>query len=264
MSTLRDDYDPTDIPLNSSAIFRIDTSGFDLELEEDVAEGQAVNADRLDESIDSTKSYRVSWRVQLQRALNRIAYRVYRNRWLQAAWAAIVVACAAVIVFELTSRIDHIEDNLALAAEVGQLDTELLNISQKWSLEEMKALEQSVARADTRRVFLDFRTLAVWLREKAVFAEQLDLEFAYSLGGSEPSQIDDMYEVPVLVTLSSTAGNGEAYLRTLEFLKRVVSTPFYVEITEATLKGEGRGARELKATLRVWVHSSVKAVADDA
>lgn len=264
MSTLRDDYDPTDIPLNSSAIFRIDTSAFDLELEEDVDEGRPINADATNERADSTASYRVSWRVQLQRALNRVAYRVYRNRWLQAAWAGIVIACAVTIAFELTSRIDHIDDNLALVAEVGKLDTELLNISRKWSLEEMKALEQSVARADTRRVFLDYRSLAVWLREKAVFAEQLDLEFAYNLGGSEASQIDDMYEVPVLVTLSSSAADGEAYLRTLEFLKRVVSTPFYVEISEAALTGEGRGARELKATLRVWVHSSVKAVSDDA
>ncbi|MEO0614828.1 MAG: hypothetical protein AAFY69_01700 [Pseudomonadota bacterium] len=266
MSSLRDDYDPTDVPLNSSAIMKIDTSGFDLAIEDDMAsaEGPAVNADSLELAPEPTASFVVSPRVQVQRALNRIVYRIYRSRPLQLAWAAVIVACLALMTYSLTTRVDHIDDNILLLAELGELDTQLLSISRKWSLEEMKALEQSVASADTRRVFLDYRSLAIWLREKAAFAEQLGLEFGYSLGGSEASQIEDMYEVPVLVTLSSNAENGEAYLRTLEFLKRVVSTPFYVEITETALTGEGRGARQLQATLRVWVHSSVKAVSNDA
>lgn len=266
MSTLRDDYDPTDVPLNSSAIMKIDTSGFDLALDDEMAEPErpAVNADSLELMPEGTTSFVVSPRVQVQRALNKIVYRIYRSRPLQAVWVAVILGCVAIMAYSLTTRVDHIDDNLVLLGELGELDTQLLSISRKWSLEEMKALEQSVASADTRRVFLDYRSLAIWLREKAVFAEQLGLEFGYNLGGSEASQIEDMYEVPVMVTLSSNAENGEAYLRTLEFLKRVVSTPFYVEITEAALTGEGRGARQLQATLRVWVHSSVKAVSNNA
>ena len=73
MSSLRDDYDPTDVPLNSSAIMKIETSGFALALEDDMAsaEGPAVNADSLELAPEPTVSFVVSPRVQAPRALHR-------------------------------------------------------------------------------------------------------------------------------------------------------------------------------------------------
>ncbi|MEL7297749.1 MAG: hypothetical protein AAGJ86_08785 [Pseudomonadota bacterium] len=44
MSMLRDDYDPTDTPLNSSAIFRVDTSLFELDVDETPEQTSASRA----------------------------------------------------------------------------------------------------------------------------------------------------------------------------------------------------------------------------
>ncbi|MEL7311134.1 MAG: hypothetical protein AAFN07_06465 [Pseudomonadota bacterium] len=259
MTTLRDDYDPNEVPLNSSAIRRVDTTLFDLALEEDVAEegSPAANHDVV-EQFESTIAHRVSPRVRVQRSLDRLAYRISRSRGLQAAWLAAIVACIGLLYFSLTFRLEHIDDNFVLLQQLGELDTELLGIQSRWSAQEMEALERSVETADTRRVFLDYQNLAVWLTEKSFYANQLNLEFGYVLGESEPSAIAGMVEVPIEVTLEGSKSD-QVYLRALEFMKRVVGTAYYVEITEATVRGNGSGAEHLDATLRVWVHTTVKA-----
>ncbi len=263
MSTLRDDYDPNDIPLNSSAIHRIDTSLFELSLEDDVdKDAGAANNDAalaIDSPIERTFSHKVSANVRAQRWLNRLAYQIARSRPLQAVWAMVVIASVATLYLTLTYRIEHIDDSLILMQELGELDTRVLSLEREFMSQDMQSLKESVQSADTRRVFLDYRALAVWLSEKASFAEQLGLEFSYTLGDSEASAIEGMLEVPIMMVLGSEISNEQVYLRALEFLKRVVSTPFYVELSETTLRGEGKGARELNATLRVWVHSTVKA-----
>lgn len=258
MTILRDDYDPNEVPMNSSAIHRIDQTMFDLALEEDLAEQVPPVANHeVNEPLEATISLRVSRRVQVQRWLDRLAYQIGRSRALQAAWAVTIVACLLVLYVSLSYRLEHIDDNLELMQELGELDREWLYVESRWSAQEMQALQRSVETADTRRVFLDFQNLAVWLTEKSQFAEQLNLEFGYQLRDAEPSAIEGMVEVPVEITLAGS-GTKQVYLRALEFMKRVVGSAYYVEISETAVKGNGDGAESLDATLRVWVHSTVK------
>ncbi|MEO0574254.1 MAG: hypothetical protein AAF004_02240 [Pseudomonadota bacterium] len=268
MTTLRDDYDPNDVPLNSSAIHKVDSSLFELQLSDDaVAVGDTVQelqiveepepAERLDDTRqDSPKKARL---VLLQRFLDRIVYRLYVSRAYQVGFAVVALASLGLLFFSLHYRVDHIDDNIVAMAELGRIETTLLAVRADWSQEKMQQISDKVQNADTRRVFVDYRSLAIWLREKGVYAEQLGLEFSYVLGEGQASEIDDMLELPIDVSLRGTASVDDVYLRALEFLKRVVGTAWYVEIVEASLSGGGSGAQSVDATLRVWVHASVRA-----
>jgi hypothetical protein len=263
MSSLPNDFRDDNAPISSSAIMPIDTSQFELQVEEtrasDATPASPVPTDTVEMRVQATGDYKVSWRVGAQRALNQLVYQLHRNRAFQIGWGLLVAACLALIAFTLTVRLDHIDDDLAIVQELEALETRLVTIRSEWSPEEMAALKENVANADTRRVFLDYRSLAVWLQEKSLFAEQLGLDFRYTLGERSTARIDDMYEVPISATINGPTAQTDTYLRALEFLKRVISTPYYVEISKASLEGQGDGARELTTTLRVWVHSSVRA-----
>lgn len=258
MTTLRDDYDPNNIPVNSSAIHRIDASMFELEIEEDVVDSSAQAANSDIAALRATFSHRVTWRIRMQRLFDVLVLKIYHSRWYQVCWAMILVLAAGMLYVTLNHRIEHIDDDVVLMRELGELDTQLLMIEQRWSRQEMQDLQNSVQLADTRRVFLDYRRLALWLSEKNEYANQLGLKFSYRLGDREASDIDDMFEVPIDVRLVAAPDVEQVYQRALEFLKRVVGTAYYVEISEATLRGDGAGADELVATLRVWVHGTFR------
>ncbi len=124
----------------------------------------------------------------------------------------------------------------------------------------MQQIADSVQNTDKRRVFSDYQGLAIWLREKGAYAEQLGIGFAYTLGTGTTSRLDDMLELPIEIVLTRLPKSTDSsYLSMLEFLRRAVSTLYYVEIVEAGLESEGLGVTRTVATLRVWVHGKVKA-----
>lgn len=261
MSKLRDDYDPTDTPLNSSAIFRVDTSLFELDVDETPEQTLRLVVPPVDKepTPDATRISGRSPILKLQRLVNRLVYRVFVSRFYQSVIAGVLLLCLGLLIYSLTIRVDHIDDNLEIMAELGAVESELLALRNTWSGEAMQQLKDKVRRADQRRVFNDFQGLAVWLREKSRFADLLGLTFSYQLGEAESAEIDDMLQVPISLSLKGRPDTKELYLRALEFLKLVVSTAWYVEIIDARLEGNGVSSQGVDATLRVWVHGSIAA-----
>ena len=264
MTRLRDNFDPNDVPIDSSAIHKIDNSVFELTLADDVP-WEGVPETDAQSDFERRKGARrtapkTALRIRIQRVLNAIVYRILANRVYQFGFIGITVAALALFTYTATFRMDRIDAAVTDFAILGQLQSELLAIKEVWSAEKMESLESSVQRADQRRVFVDYRGLADWLREKSIYAEQLGLNFSYTLGSVQASRIEDMVEVPIELTLGRSETSGDAsqtYLHVLEFLRRLVSTLYYVEIVEATLAGDGDGATSVTALLRVWVHATV-------
>ncbi|MEL7537086.1 MAG: hypothetical protein AAFZ58_03100 [Pseudomonadota bacterium] len=264
MTRLRDDYDPNAVPVDSSAIHKVDHQLLELKLSDDVPwEGvQETEAQTDYERRRGTRrtAPKTAMRIRVQRMLNAVVYRIYANRFYQVGFIAITVAAIALIWYSATFRIHLIDEMVTDFAVLGELQSELLAIKEVWSAEQMETIADSVENADKRRVFVDYRGLAVWLREKSVYAEQLGLGFSYTLGSGQASRIEDMLEVPIELTLTGAEGTQESsqtYLHVLEFMRRLVSTLYYVEIVEASLEGEGDGAKTVTALLRVWVHATV-------
>ncbi|MEM8548403.1 MAG: hypothetical protein AAGF46_09610, partial [Pseudomonadota bacterium] len=248
-----EDYDPNEVPLNSSAIHKIDPALFDLEIAEDAPPSPPpVSESSMTIGIDVPHQAPI---VRVQRWINRLVIRIIVSRAYQASFASLVLASLALLFWSLNYRVSHISDNTLALAELGQVETEMLRVRQIWSEEKMASIEEKVQSADARRVFLDYRSLAEWLRQKSAYAEQLELTFTYTLREGRPSSIDNMLEIPIEVELRGGEA-GDVYLRTLEFLKFMVSTIWYVEIIETSLKGDGSGAQSAKALLRVWVHTT--------
>ena len=264
MTRLRDDFDPNEIPIDSSASFKVDHGVFELTVAEEVPWTDVPETDAQSDYERRNQGRRTApktaRRIRIQRALNLIVYWIYARRRNQVLFAAVTVAALALFWFSANYRMQKIDEVVDDFMLLGSLQSELLAIKEVWSVEQMQSLESSVATADKRRVFVDYRGLAVWLREKSIYAEQLGLAFSYTLRAGQPSRIEDMLEVPIELTLTS-AGSAESsaqtYLHVLEFLRRLVSTLYYVEIVEATLAGEGDGATNVTALLRVWVHATV-------
>lgn len=268
MTTLRKDYDPNSVPLNSSAIHKLDDRLLELRLADEMpGDGLSEISEQTDferRKQDRERLRVVAPHIRFQRMLNSLVYRIYGDRRFQVGFALVWIASIALLVFSLNWRIEKIDDNVVALSELGQVETELMDVRALWSTEKMKSIEDSVNTADERRVFVDYRSLATWLGEKSDFANQLGLEFSYSLGTSRASKIENMLEVPVAVSLKAVPGTEQTFLHTLEFLKRLVSTLWYVEIAEASLQGEGRGATSVNATLRVWVHGRVRVESGNA
>lgn len=264
MTKLRGDYDPREIPVNSSGIFRLHDETMELQLVDQLpwkdlpeTEAQTDYERRQGSRYENPKT---AFRIHVQRFLNAIVYRIYANRRWQAGFAAISMFSLGLLWFSATQRIDLIDEVYTDQIALGQVETELLRVRELWSADKMLQIADNVRNADERRVFGDFQGLAVWLRQKNQYADQLGLSFSYSLGEGRSSRIDDMLELPVEVVLTVNEGEQEqTYLRMLEFLRKTVSTLYYAEIVEAALESEGDGVTRTVATLRVWVHGTVQA-----
>ncbi len=264
MTKLRETYDPLDIPVDSSGIFKLDDNTMELQIADELPwRNLPETSAQTDYERRKTQRYAIpktALRIRVQRFLNGIVYRIYSDRNFAIAFTLVAVLSLAAIWFSATFRIHKIDQAYTDLGSLGAVQTELLQIKEIWSAEKMEQLADNVANADERRVFSDYQGLAVWLREKGVYADQLGLAFSYSLGEGVPSRIDDMLELPIEIVLITQTGESEpAYLRMLEFLRRTVSTAYYVEIVDAALESEGSGVNRTVATLRVWVHGKVSA-----
>lgn len=264
MTKLRENFDPLDVPVNSSGIFKVQDGLMELQLADELpwkdlpeADAQSDYERRKQRRYQSPKT---AFRIRIQRFLNAIVYRIYASRLWQVGFALVSIVSLALIWFSATQRIQHIDDTYADLTSLGQVETELLKIREIWSAEKMQSIADNVLNADKRRVFTDFQGLAIWLRQKGQYADQLGLRFSYSLGEGRSSRIDDMLELPIKVVLTTKeAQDDQTYLRMLEFLRKAVSTLYYAEIVAASLESKGEGVTQTVATLRVWVHATVTA-----
>ncbi len=202
---------------------------------------------------------KIAFRIRVQRILNAAVDEIFASRIARLIFAAVPLISVGLIYFFLGHRMDLIEHTYVEFSELGQVETELLRIREVWSQEEMRSLAESVQNADQRRVFVDYRGLAQWLREKSEFAEQIDLVFSYTLQAGKASSIENMLEVPIEVVITTNeASADQTYLHFLEFMRYMVSSMWYVEIVEAAIESEGGGARQMTVMLRVWVHGTVR------
>lgn len=263
MTKLRDSYDPLEVPVESG-IFKIDDNTLELQVAGELPWRDLPEVDaQSDYERRGTQRYvmpKTAIRIRVQRFLNTIVYSIYQERRYKVVFALVSILSIALIWYSATFRIQKIDNAYTDLSELGSVETELLQIKEIWSAENMQQIADNVQNADKRRVFGDYQGLAIWLREKGVYAEQLGLGFSYSLGDGVPSKIDDMLELPIEIALTTQPdGDNSSYLSMLEFLRRTVSTLYYVEIVEAALESKGSGVTRTVATLRVWVHGKVKA-----
>ncbi|MEM7082034.1 MAG: hypothetical protein AAF465_04830 [Pseudomonadota bacterium] len=201
---------------------------------------------------------RISWQIRVQRFLNNMVDHIVTKRWAQVALVGWTVLCIATIAFYLLFRIEAMDSSLEEFSELGIVETELIRRREAWSEEEMKELAETVESTDRRRVFVDYRGIANWLREKSAFAEQIDLDFSYTMDTGSASSIENMLEVPIQVVITAMDNSEEqTFLHFLEFMRYLASSPWYVEIVESTIESEGEGATKLTVMLRVWVHGKV-------
>lgn len=203
---------------------------------------------------------RTTHSLSLQRGINQVVRQLSRSRILTALFTMFFAAALALIWYTANHRVILIDNAYTAQAERGQLETELLEKNRTWSSERMQTLRDSVANADRRRVFFDYATLADWLRDESRVAEAMSLEFAYTLAKTESSRMAHVDEVAVSIRVHVPMTHDDsAYPDLMRFLREMIKTPWYVEIIDASISSDDRGARDLEAQLRIWVHDKVNA-----
>lgn len=198
--------------------------------------------------------------ANIQRLLNDLVRYISKSRLLQAVFVLVFAAAIALIWYTANHRVILIDGAYEAQAQRGLLETELLEKNRQWSAERMQALRDSVANADRRRVFLDYATLADWLRDERAVARAMGLEFAYTLTKHNTSRMAHVDEVTVTIRVTVPQSHDpSAYPDLMRFMREMIKTPWYVEIIDASIMSDRRGARELEAELRIWVHDKVNA-----
>lgn len=198
--------------------------------------------------------------ASIQRILNDTVRHISKSRLLQAAFALVFALAIALIWYTANYRVILIDGAYEAQARRGLLETELLEKNREWSNERMQTLRDSVANADRRRVFLDYATLADWLRDERNVARAMDLVFAYTLTKHDTSRMANVDEATVTIRVSVPQSHDpSAYPDLMRFLREMIKTPWYVEIVDASILSDRQGARELEAELRIWVHDKVNA-----
>jgi len=203
---------------------------------------------------------RMAWRLSLQRRFNVLVAKLTNSYRWKAAFALIFFLSLLVIWYTAHYRIVLIDGVYSDLAIRGQLETELLEKNREWSAERMAALSESVASADRRRVFFDYATLAQWLADERDVANAMQLDFTYTLAQTQSSRMAHVDEVAVSIQIgvSETHPVG-AYMDLMRFMREMIKTPWYVEIVDAAITSNLRGASGLEAELRIWVHDEVNA-----
>ncbi len=202
----------------------------------------------------------MAWQLSVQKGFNRLVARLTKSRLWQAVFAAVFICSLLLIWYTANHRIvliDGVYSNLAIR---GQLETELLEKNREWSSERMQALSESVANADRRRVFSDYATLADWLAGERDVALAMDLDFRYTLAQTQSSRMAHVDEVALSIQVGVPESHPVgAYTDLMRFMREMIKTPWYVEIVDAAITSNPRGANALEAEMRIWVHDQIQA-----
>lgn len=203
---------------------------------------------------------KIAQRIVIQRMLNTIVYKIYGHRICQFLFLGIILGSVFTLWYSIEHRAKLINTTYSEFSIIGELESEILALNQVWSVEQMSEITDLVASVDSRRVFSDYRSLASWLTQKGDYAAQLDLNLSYTLGEGQSGKIDNMLEVPIYVSIKpADSSSDQLYLQILEFMRKMVSTGWYVDIQEAGMESNGDQAGGMTALLRVWVHGDTPA-----
>ena len=197
-------------------------------------------------------------RLLIYRLMNGLVDRVQGSPLGMTCLVAILVGSLTVIWYSMTQRGGLISQGHEVVAERGRVGLHLEELRNKVSQRDLGVVMASVSQAESQ-VFADYQQLAQWLSDRHDYAENLSLNFRYTLGDAAPSQVKNMLEVPISIQVAVARESADiGYLRVLEFLKNVVDSRWHVEIISAAMVGEAAGVNEMRAKLKVWVHETAE------
>lgn len=159
----------------------------------------------------------------------------------------------AYIVWTLVIHTTAVREDHTKMVELADLERTYVALTDQFSRDELRELLDKISTAE-RSVFPDYAKLAGWLSRQADAARTLDLNLSYVMLDTVPAQIKNVAEVPIELTLVPLEGHESgAYLRMLGYLRGLVDATEHLEITDASLRGNGRTAERLESTIHIWV-----------
>ncbi|MEM6640996.1 MAG: hypothetical protein AAF610_13970 [Pseudomonadota bacterium] len=192
------------------------------------------------------------------RLVNGFVQKLRKSRPMQGGMVVATLVAFALIYYTATERMMLIDGAFEQEVRRGELETELMTKNRVWSDERIQSLRDNIESADRRRVFLDYATLADWLRGERDIAESLGLEFQYKLNNHDTSRMANVDEVTVTVEVNVPSSHDPVvFMDLMQFVRALVTTPWYLEFVGAELVGDGDSATKLTAELRLWVHDKV-------
>ena len=119
--------------------------------------------------------------------------------------AIILIICFSivnlgVIYWSLNMRLPQISNNLMHLSEQVRLDSELFNLTERWSESDLSKIKKNIEKAESK-IFVSYPLLANWLDEKKAYAQALGFRMHYKMGESISVDVQNTYSLPVDIEL---------------------------------------------------------------
>lgn len=191
---------------------------------------------------------------------DKVAKVTFRTPGRIAAYVGIILILIALFIWSVTTRMPILHDSIQLHTEMDMLQYELDNMKAQWSEEELRELEKQLSKAQNR-IFDDLPALAKWLKSKSSYAGRLGMDMTYLTRQPRNTHLEQTFSLPVQMTLKVRSGLADkAYIRVLEFIRSLIDENLHLEIAGNELKSDGKGVKQIKLYINVWVRD-VNAIA---
>jgi len=171
--------------------------------------------------------------------------------------AMILIICFSilnlgVIYWSLNMRLPQISNNLTQLSEQVRLDSQLFNLTERWSESDLRKIEKNIAKAESK-IFASYPLLANWLDEKKFYAQALGFRMYYKMGTSISVDVQNTYSLPVDIELKRNQSTTQAYSKILIFSRSIIDENRRLEILSVDVVANDKGIEKFDLSINIWV-----------
>ncbi len=156
------------------------------------------------------------------------------------------------IYWSLNIRLPQINDNLMHLGEQVRLDSQLFNLTERWSESDLRKIEENIEKAESK-IFVSYPLLASWLEEKKIYAQALGFTMQYRMGTSTSVDVQNTYSLPVDIELKRNKSTVQAYSKILIFSRSIIDENRRLEIVSVDVVANDNGIAQFDLSINVWV-----------
>jgi len=195
---------------------------------------------------------------------DRLAKLAFRSPERIGMFVATILLLIGMAAWSISARMPILHDSIQLQSEMNMLKFDLDELRSLWSEDELHELEQPLSKAQSR-IFDDLPALARWLRAKSSYAARLGMDMTYLTQAPRSTHLEQTYSLPVEMTLKVRSGLADkAYIRVLEFIRSLIDENLHLEIAGNELKSDGRGVKQIRLNINVWVRDANSIAGENA
>jgi len=174
----------------------------------------------------------------------------------------LILASIGAIWWSINERLSLIYGATSITRQQASIERESDKLQMQWSSQNHEKIGSELEKAESK-LMPDQKSMADWLGNYITKAQNQQIQLVYNVGRAQLplKQLGNIHLVPIQIILrpSDNLRQQDAYTKILDFAKDITDNEWRMDVSSASVTGNGRRFEQLEMQIKIWMSGKVNA-----